>query len=293
MPPKKRILRVTLESQSGKKFYWTEGLALNVKIRKASLHIQNSATIEVYGLTKNVREGILSQFTAYNRRLARQNTQTPWEWVNVTIEAGYEEAGRADTSIVFMGQVVMCEPISAPPTIGFRVTCFTNQIDKTKFLTEPAPARLTYYDYVKWAAGQMGFGQNFVCKTSYNDQIITNPARSINTVQGLLIDIQNKYRSNVAAYIDDNRLVVLDRGKVIDENKIAEIDSFIGMPGWTEWGVEFTTLFNPNIRLAQGVFLTSEMNPSLNNGYVVMELEYTLSSRDRPFYITVNANPPA
>ena len=293
MALRKRIVRITLDMQSGNQFILTDGLDIKVRISKASLHIQNQAIIDITGLTTNMRESLLSQFTAWNRRVSRQTPNLPWEWVNVRVEAGYNDNGQENTSVIFVGQVVMCEPTSPPPTIGVRLHCFTRQIDKTRFITERAPNQLTYYDYVQWAAGQMGFGTRFICDTSYNDQIITNPARSIHTVGALLIDIQNKYRSPVAAYVDDDVLIVRDRGRILEPNNIVDITEFIGIPSWTEWGVEFVTMFNPSIKLAQGVFLTSKMNPSLNNGYVVMELEYDLASRDRPFYIKVGANPPS
>ena len=138
----------------------------------------------------------------------------------------------------------------------------------------------------------MGFGSNFICDTSYNSVIINNPARSILSIASLLIDIQDMYKPDVAAFVDDDLLIVKDRNKIMNPAQTAVLSEFIGIPGWTEWGIGFQTLFDPTIKLAQGVSITSSMNPSLNGTYVVLELEYDLSSRDGPFYVKPGASPP-
>jgi hypothetical protein len=250
-------------------------------------------------LTTTLRETLLSQFTAWNKRLVDTN-QAAANYIDVKIEAGRTAkttpsgTSPASLSVVFKGQVVLCTPVSSPPSIGVRITCYTRQIDRTTFISAPAAEKLTFAQYVAWAAAQMGFGTSqFVCDTTYNDVEITNPGRSIMTVSGLLIDIQNQYRPDVAAFVDDDYLIVKDRNKIIDTSVTANLTEFVDIPQWTEWGIEFTALFDPTVRLAHAATVTSKMNPSLNGQYVVMELEYDLASRKDNFYVKANANPPA
>jgi hypothetical protein len=179
-----------------------------------------------------------------------------------------------------------------PPNIGIRLTCYTHQIDVTKDTSESAPTNPTYGEFVKWAAGQMGFANNLYAKTSYDDVTIWNPAGQFMKVSALLPKIQDLYKPDVAAFIDDDRMIVKDRNAIIDPSATATLNEFIGIPTWTEWGMECNTLFNPQIRLAQGVILNSALNPILNGPFVVMELEYNLSSRDTEFYVKTSGSPP-
>jgi len=286
-----RILRATISMPSGDVIL-NQTLKLRIRVKKAALAIQNRATIDVTGMSTQLRETLLSQFTAWNKRQV-DTAQSAENWINVKIEAGYVVNGREQSSVVFLGQVTLCELIEGPPNITVRLTCYSRQVDKTQFVSDPAPAQTTFYGYVEWAAKQMGFGTSFICQTSVNDVLISNPARSIITRAALLLDIQNYYRPNVAAFVDDNVLIVKDRSGIINPDQIAYLYRFVGIPTWTEWGVEFVTMYDPSIRLAQAVDLSSVMNPSVNGKYVIMELEYDLSSRDRPFYVKGGGSPPA
>lgn len=303
MPLNDRKIKVTISLPNGDVII-DESLKVNIRIHKAALAIQNKATIDVVGLSTALRVQLLSQFTAWHKRQV-ETGQASQDWINVQIEAGYassnsglvnSSAGASstnNTSIIFIGQIVLCEPTSAPPNIGVRITAYSRQIDKTTYISSPAPAQTTFYQYVQWAAQQMGFGSNFICDTSYNDVQILNPARSILTTGALLIDIQNMYRPDVAAFIDDNQLIVKDRTKIIDSSEISNVTQFIGTPMWTEWGVNFACLFDPTIKLAGAANITSIMNPGVNGTYVILELEYDITSRDTPFYVRVGASPPA
>ncbi|USN16319.1 hypothetical protein PLUTO_00030 [Luteibacter phage vB_LflM-Pluto] len=295
----KRILKVTITLPSGE-VVLDQSLDLRVRVHKAALAIQSRATIEALGLTTSLREKLISQFTAWHKRQV-ETGQATQDWINIQIEAGYENtettaaagSGTQTTAVIFVGQVVNCEPSSSPPNIGVRIVCYSRQIDKTAFISTPAPAQTTYYNYVKWAAEQMGFGNNFICETSFNDVVIENPARSIIVVGALLIDIQNMYRPAVAAFVDNNQLIVKDQASIINKGATSNLTEFVGTPFWTEWGVQFTVLFDSTLKLAQAAALTSKMNPGINNTYVVTELDYDLASRTTPFYVTGNASPPA
>lgn len=294
MPLSNRILNVTFELPNGDVIL-DASINMKVRIYKAALAIQNRCTIDVMNLTGTMRESLLSQFTAFNQRKVATG-QASQNWINMTVEAGYDSPdpdSTSEPSIIFKGQVVTCEITSPPPNMGVRITCYTRQIDKTTWVTTPSPDQCTFEEYVTWAAGEMGFGSSFICDTSYNDVIINNPARSILVASALLIDIQDMYKPDVAAFVDDDFLIVKDRNKILNPSSIAEITQLIGAPSWTEWGIQCRVLFDQSIQLAQGIDVTSLMNPSINGQYVVMELDYELSTRDVPFYVNVSASPPA
>lgn len=290
MPLAQRVLNVILELPSGN-VTLDASLDLHVHIKKDALAIQNSCTIDVFGLSQSVREAILSQFTAWNKRQIETGNAQP-NYVNMYVQAGYLSDNKDTTTIVFSGQVVLVNPISAPPNIGVRITCYSQQLQKLQWVTGTAPASMPFKQYVEWAGAQMGVS-SIDCKTSYDDTVVWNPSGTTEVVAHLLIDIQSYYRPNVVAFIDNNILYVRDANKVIDTAQKVTISEFIGTPMWTEWGVEFTTLYNPQLQLAGAPTLNSKMNPSLNKTYVTTSLEYDLTSRDVAFYVRVNASPSA
>jgi hypothetical protein len=289
---KKRIIKLTFDTPSGQVVI-TQGLKMFVRVHKAALVIQNRATMEIFGLDTQLRQRLTSQLTAWRKRLAEQGDIVP-VWIPVSIVAGYEDDEGDHSTLIFKGECVLCEPSSPPPNISIKITAYTNQINKATFVTDPAPAELTFKEYVIWASIQMNLGDNPVCDTSYNDTIITNPSRSTHVASSLLIDIQNAYRMDVAAYVDDGRLIVKDIAKLINPADIAFLDTFVGAPpSWNEWGIQFQTMFNPEVRVGQAVEILSITNPSTNGQYVVTELDYDLSSRDKPFYVRGSGAPPS
>lgn len=300
MPLNTRVLQVQLSMPNGQVIL-DQSLDMHVRIHKAALQIQNRCIIDVRGLSTSLRQQLLSQYTAWNKRQV-DTGQASAAWINMQVTAGYNDSPNSaaptgstsqNTAVIFVGQVVLCEPSSGPPNIGTRITCYSRQIDKTTFASSPQTLTCTFYEYVKWAAGQMGFGSNFICQTSYNDVVITNPGRGIYTLSALLVDIQNMYRPNVAAFIDDNQLIVKDRNAIINTAAISQVTEFIDTPQWNEWGVNWKTLMDPTLKLAQAANLTSLMNPGVNGTYVITELDYDLASREGNFYVTANGSPPA
>lgn len=291
MALKKRLLRVTLKLPSGD-VVWDESLMLAVKVTKAALAIQSKATIDVGGLSQNSREALLTQFTAWAKRQREQgDTGDLDNFVDVEISAGYLDNGVSTLAPIFVGQVVLCEPLSGPPNVVVRVTCYTKQINRAQFLLT-APERCTFKQYCEWAAQQMGLKAEV--NTSIDETIVENPGRTIYSVAALLPDIQRYDRQNIAAFIDNDTMYVLDIGEVAKASTVVNVDQFVGTPLWSEWGVDFTTMFNPLIRLAHGVQLNSKLNPAVNQAaLVVMKIEYNLQSRNNPFTMACETAPSA
>lgn len=292
MPIGERILTVTLDMPNGQ-VVLDQTLELRVRIRKDALAIQNTCSIEVINLSRTLRESLLSTFTAWNKRnLETGQPGYQQTYVNVTIQAGYRAASQDTTTTVFVGQVALCSPTEMPPNIGVRLECYSQQLSKLQWITDPAPTKTTFKAYVMWAAKQMGVDK-VVCETSYDNTPIDNPGANVHVASDLIIDIQNAYRPNVVAFIDDNTLYVKDVNKIISTAQIITVSEFIGTPMWNEWGVEFRSLFDARLSLAGAATLKSEMNPSLNQTFVISGMEYDLTSRDNAFYVHVNCNPSA
>lgn len=292
MPLGERVLQVDIDLPSGL-VSLNQNLELHVVIHKDALAIQNTCDIEVFNLPQAQRESLLTRFTAWNKRNL-ETGQPGYEasYVNVTVTAGYNNGAKNQTTVIFTGQIVQTEPIGAPPMLGVAIKCYSQQLNKLAWVTGFAPPTSTFKQYVEWAGEQMGVTR-IVCETSYNDQVISSPFARTHIVGNLIIDIQDAYKPNVAAYIDNNVLYVKDINAVISTSQQVTVDEFIGTPMWTEWGVCFQALFDPQIQLAGAATLNSKMNPSLNKTFVITSLDYDLASRAHNFYVKATASPPA
>ena len=305
MPLNSRVLTATIGLPAGN-IILNQSLMMRIKIRKAALQVQNSATVEIMGMTTSLRLQLLSQFTAWKARQVPEG-QASQAYIPITIAAGYQSTASSSenssgsssnsntnqSATVFVGEVALVEPIGQPPNFGVRISCFTRQLDKTEFPSLAAPITATFKQLVAFAAKQMGLGNNYYCNTSIDDKVIYNGFKTIYTISGLLIAIQAMQYPDVAAFIDDDQLIVKDRNAIVNPANVTQLNEFIGTPMWTEWGAQWVTLMNTNVKLASAAQLTSSMNPGVNGQYVITELEYDLTSRDGPFYVTANGSPPA
>jgi hypothetical protein len=293
MPLGTRVLKVTLSMPSGD-VVLDQTLDLHVRVRKQALAVQQECYIDVINLSQNFRESLLSQFTAWNKRnIENGTTLVNSNYVNVKVEAGYSNAGQQSITTIFLGQIVLATPFNAPPNQGVRIKCFSQQLSNATFVSGVAPVSASFKEYVIWAGAQMGVDR-IECETSYDGVTITNPFASTHVVGTLLIDIQDAYKPNVAAFIDNNTLYVRDANKLITSANTVTVKEFIGMPLWNEWGAEFTAMFDPAVRFPGAAILESVMNPGLNTGsFVFTSIEYDLTSRDVPFYVRASGSPPA
>jgi len=271
---------------------WDESLYLRIQVKKACLAQQAFATIDVGGIPQSVRQGLLSQFSAYRKRQRDTEGLDDDEYVNVVISVGYDIGGTQTVSPIFHGQVALVEPLSGPPNALIRATCYTNQVDRTKYTTGIAPATSTLRAFCIWAAQQMGLSADI--QTSYDDMVIENPGRKVFVVNQLLLEIQRFDRQNIIAYIDDNTLIVRDTNKLLSPSEVYDIYRIIEQPSWSEWGVNFSMLFDNRVRLATGVHLHSVTNPSVNDSdLIVMQIEYVMASRSNEFTMKIETAPAA
>ncbi|WP_425476747.1 baseplate hub protein, partial [Xanthomonas pisi] len=110
-------------------------------------------------------------------------------------------------------------------------------------MTQAAPSNPTFKEFVEWSAKQMDI-DTVICDTSINNQRLVNPGRTTYVAAALLLEIQNYQRNSIAAYIDDDTLIVKDKDKILNPEQITVIEEFVGIPMWNEWGADFTCMYN-------------------------------------------------
>lgn len=309
----KRNLTVTFTMPGDRKIVLDDSLSIHARIKSSVWSLQSEAQIDVTNLSGRVRTELLAQFTAFNRRKAEQGTKR-LDMIGVEVKAGYKsppsassvittDRGTDKTSTVFNGQLAIVQPISGPPDIRTRLVAYTNQLDRASFRTGQAPQGVTLRQYAEWMSKEMELDAPLIDAPDYADQQLPNPATSQVTRLGLLKWLQSLYPMNVFIWIDGRRLVIKDWHALKTDNAIP-LNQFVGIPSWNEYGVEFTTLFNADLRLSKPVNIYSELNPSVNSKesdinadakgeYIVTSLDYNLTSRDTPFYVSAMCFPPS
>ncbi len=296
MPLPQRKLKVTFTLAEAEVVF-DETTEMNVSVTKDCLSMRPTATIELFNLTTAKRAQLFTQFTEWNLRMIQTGLgdPPPDNFLNsVKIEAGYVGKNGESVGVIYIGEIVTANLTSSPPSIGMQINCAARQIDRSKNSSAPDP-KMTFKQYVKWAAKEMGIS-NTDCETTHDNETVQGMFDSVHDVASLIWEIQAAYRPLVVAYIDNNVLTVRESNKPLrSETAIITVDEFIGVPSMTSYGVVFQSLFDQKIHLGGLVRLNSKMNPSISNDtkWLVFKLEYTLSTRNTPFYLKADVYPAA
>lgn len=290
-----RLLRVEFTVDDDKSIVtYGEGLDIRFTCSKNILGIQNYARIDINNVRGESRANLLKQFNQFKLRTLKN------PYVPIRVMAGRESTG---ASLVYLGASLQCS-VTPPPDVGMTLQAGTQQIDKTKWVKQWPPSGSTFKDICVWAANTLGRHlvyqvEESVGKTPCSAIKIPNfGAGQWVTIDAIPMLLQVYFPDQVAAYVDDDMLVVRDIWRVVPEMGEVTLGHgtdfpFIGIPEWTEFGIKGKVIYNPNIRLGCKVNCTSIMNPTINGSYVVGKLDYELTSRDTPFYVTFTAYPPA
>lgn len=286
---KKRLLRVTFTFDNDFVTY-DESFTIRVTTDKHILSTYNRATVEITNMSKDKRSALMTDFNQFKER----KQQTPF--VGVKIEIGRE--GQNQLQQVYKGYVLSCE-MSSPPDIVMRIQCGTDLVDKTNWLQSVPPSPIKYKALCQWCADSMG-------KTLDIDGLSIDS--NVNnfypqaTVAALPVLLQQLFPDKVAAFVDDDILVVKDIYSIASTPAPIELDrtnGLIGTPAWNQFGITGKALADVPLRLGKGVAVKSTVNPTISGSpMVITKLSYELVSRDNsgganPWYVNFTASPAA
>jgi hypothetical protein len=285
-----RLLRAQFLFDEGRNTVeYNEDFSISFSASKNVFSTQNYARLEIKNVRREARSNMMTRFNQFNQR----TQQTPFLPVNIL--SGRESYG---PSLVYTGNVIKCG-MSTPPDIGLIMDLATNQIDKTKWVQYWPKPPITYKSLCLWAADILGLTPEINLPDKLANAPVTNfIGGNMISLEALPIYIQRYYPDQIVAFVDDGALVVSAIGSVVASRGTVEVgygtlSPFIGIPEWTEFGIQGKILFIPSLKLGCAVNATSIMNPSINGEYVVGKIDYELASRDAPFYSTFTAYPRA
>lgn len=233
---------------------------------------QNTCSVSVTNLSRDVRNFILTETSPFNKN------RTPKKLI---VEAGRVSTG---TARLFVGNITRSSP-SQPPDIRLDLEAQTGAFKKGDIVARSGLAKENLSAIAQRVASDLEAKLVFEA----SDKLIANYSFSGATLRQVNALAE---AGGVDAYLDDETLVVKDRGKPL-ANRVKIINAttgMIGIPEATERGVKVRILFDLQTELGGQIDLTSELNPSLNGSYTIYKIDFDLATRDPAWYLDIEAS---
>lgn len=251
---------------------WYEGLRVKVSGTKYANPTQNDCTVTITGLNMATRDYLLTETSPFNQN------RTPKRLI--------VEVGRVDTGLfqLFVGDIVSAEP-GPPPDLDLTIKAKTQNAQSGNVISTSAGALVQLSELSRRVASDIGVTLEFEAQ----DKNIANYSHS----GAALAQVKRLAEmGGVAAYIDDDRLVVKDAGRPLSGRvRILSKDTgMVGIPKGTERGVNVQFLIDPETALGGALRIQSELNKSLNGDYVITQLGFDAQSHDTAFFYTAQAS---
>jgi hypothetical protein len=261
----KRIITVELEMPGGKKRF--EDMAVEYSVTKTAGSLMNEAEIKIANLAKEDRDYIVTATSPLRRPRQRKS---------VVLYAGYASEG---VTRRFVGDVVSAT-VSQPPDIWLTMKAKTGCFQRGNILARSAPAQQKLSALAGDVAADLGMPLDFQAtdKSISNYSWTGSALKQVDKLEAAgLID----------AYIEDDRLVVKDRGKGLSgkTRKLSEDTGMIGIPEVDERGVKVKMLMDPHTGVGAVLEIESRLNPAANGRFTVYKIRETGATRNTPFYI--------
>lgn len=264
-----RIVRIGLEV--GGKLQTYDGLAVVATGCKYANANQNECEVKITNLAAATRDYIVTEASPYNKNKARKR---------LIVEAGRQSYGYAT---VFQGDITAAE-VSQPPDITLCIKAVTGNYSKGHVIQRSRAGICSLRQIAAGVAKDLGLSLNFQC----SDKQIAN----YSFTGGALRQVdQLGACGGVSAYVDDSALILKNYGApLMGSTRVLNLDTgMIGIPAFTERGVQVKMLFDNQTKLGTGLIVQSTLNPAANGSYTVYKLGFEIASRDTPFYLVAEA----
>lgn len=267
----KRLLRVGIEVNGKLNVY--ENLAITCQGFKSGSPIQNECNITIANLDKNTRDFLETEGNPYNR--IRTNKRS-----RIIVEAGRESTGYF---VLYRGDIVSVGG-TQPPDIVTSIRALTADTFKGKIVTNSSTPVTPVSSIAKQIADDMGLSLQFEAtdKDIANYNYTGSAEKQVERIY---------YLGNYSAFIDDDKLVVIDRDKPLTNQirKLSPSTGLIGKPEWIDNGVRVKFFVDNFTKVGTNLQLESPIYPSFNGNYKIVKLAFDVANRAQPFYFIADA----
>jgi hypothetical protein len=261
-----RRIRVGIEVSGRIQFY--EGLRVRATGTKYADPLQNDCTLTISGLSRQTRDYLLTETSPFNDNRAPKRLIL--------------EVGRASTGLfrLFVGDIISAEP-SSPPDLDLTIKAKTQNAQSGNVVSTAGPASARLSALAQQVAADLGLTLQFEAQDK-NIGNYQHTGAALAQVEKLAA------MGGVAAYIDDDKLIVKDGAKPLsDKLRILNQDSgMVGVPKANEKGINVTFLIDPDTAIGGALRVQSKINPGINGDYVINQLKFDAASHDTPFFYT-------
>lgn len=268
----KRIIIAEIEVPGGMKRY--EGFSVDFTITKVASAQMNEAEIKIANIIKADRDFLVT---------ATSPLQRPRQRKRVILYAGYESTG---VTRRFVGDITLAT-VTQPPDIWLQLKAQTGYYNRGDIIARSGDAQNNLSELSSRVAQDLGLTLDFQA----SDKSVANYAYT----GGALAQVDKLGHAGlVDAYVDDDRLVVKNRGKELAGRvrKLSENTGMIGIPEVDERGVKVKMLMDQHTGLGTLLDIESTLNPAANGRFTVYKMRENCSMRGQPFYIEAEATRP-
>lgn len=270
-PLEKRILKVSFNVGDVKKIY--QDLRIRANGTKFSSSIKNECTVSVSNLSIDDRQFLTSEFSPFNR-VNRPKT--------ITVEAGRASTG---TVIIYKGQFNQIS-LGDPPDVECVFKTSTLSYDNLSLTNFSSPA----VDNLSNICGRVSQNLGLNLRFEAQDKQINN----YKYLGGAVDELAHiEQMADINAYIDDDDLIVKSYDQPLKGVKrvLSENTGIIGKISRTERGISVRYLLDNSSRVGGELEIQSTVDPALNGNYIIYQLGFELSNRERPFYWNAYCSP--
>ncbi|MDL2313397.1 hypothetical protein LJC36_00275 [Desulfovibrio sp. OttesenSCG-928-C14] len=265
----RRIIYIELEVPGGKKTY--KGMSCEYTLTKTAGVAMNEAEIKIANMAKADRDYLVT---------ATSPLQRPRQRKAVAVYAGYESSG---VNRRFIGDVTQAT-VSQPPDIWLTMKAMTGYYQRGNIISRSAPAQSSLASLAGGVARDLGLSLDFqatdksIANYSFTGAAMQQVAK---LAEAGLVDV----------YVEDERLVVKDRGKALTgrRRKLSEASGMIGIPEVDEKGVKVRMLLDPHTTVGSALEIESVLNPAANGIFTVYKLRENCALRNTQFYLEAEA----
>lgn len=262
---------VIIEIDSGGTTERFTDLSMSASGTKFANANQNECTIKITNLQKSTRNRLITETSPFNK-----NKKT----ARFSLYVGRQSTG---TRLLYVGDITSAVP-SQPPDITLTMKSKTGNGQKGKVIAQSNGAQASLSAIAEQAAGNMGMKLSFEA-TDKNLANYSFSGAALKQTERL------SCAGDVDVYVDDDRLVIKDKGKPLSGGvRVLDKDSgMIGIPEITEKGVKVKFLLDQQTTLGSELQITSELNPAANGSYTISKLQFEIATHDTPFYFIAEA----
>lgn len=264
-----RRIRVGIEILGRVQYY--EGLRVRASGTKYANPLQNDCSVTISGLKRETRDYLLTETSPFN------NNRTP---KRIILEVGRQSTGLFR---LFIGDIVSAEP-SSPPDLDLVIKAKTQAAQAGNVVSTAGPKQARLSALAQKVASDLGLTLEFQAQDK-NIGNYQHTGSALAQVEKLAA------AGGVAAYIDDNKLVVKNMGRPLSGRvRVLNKDSgMVGVPKTTEQGISVEFLIDPETAIGGALRIDSKINPAVTGEYVINQLKFDVASHDTPFFYTALA----